>query len=142
MIAVADARVRRAMLLMEQSLASPLSAERLAAAVPISKRQLERLFRTCLGASIQSFGRDLRLCYAVWLMIRARGRLGDIAAQCGFADAPHFSRSFRSAFGAAPSEALREGPEALRLRLDGWWRYGRLAAGGGTAPLGDRRPYS
>ncbi len=146
-IAVADARVRRAMLLIEQNLATPLSAEALAAQVPISKRQLERLFRRRLGVSLQEFGRDLRLCYAVWLMARGTALIGDVAVQCGFADAAHFTRTFRRAFNTTPSDALQRGPEALQRLVDGWWRYGdaarrtdaTLPAGGGV--LADRRPF-
>jgi AraC-like DNA-binding protein len=33
--------------------------------------------------------------------------IGDIAARCGFAEASHFARRFRSAFGFAPSDYRR-----------------------------------
>ena len=134
------------MLLMEQNLSSPPSAEQLAADVAVSKRQLERLFRRDLGVGMQQFGRDLRLSYAVWLMTHAACRISDIAAQCGFADAAHFSRNFRAAFGDTPVAAHRRGGAALQAMLEGWWPYGALprAAAPGGAPrslAADRRPY-
>lgn len=146
-IAVSDARVRRAMLLMEQNLSAPLPAEALAAQVSISKRQLERLFRKELGASLQDFGRDLRLSYAVWMMTRGTGRIGDVAVHCGFADAAHFSRVFRQEFGVTPSAAQRAGATALQQMLDGWWRYRGVPGPRTPTPaplpstLADRRPY-
>ena len=148
MLPVRDRRVRRAMLLMEQNLSSPLDAGQLAIEVAVSKRQLERLFRRDLGVGMQQFGRDMRLSYAVWLMTHASTRISDVAAHCGFADAAHFSRTFRTAFGDSPVAAHRRGPAALQAMLERWWPYGRLleAAGppGAAASLpspGDRRPY-
>ncbi len=123
MLPIRDHRVRRAMLLMEQNLSSPPGVEHLAAGVAVSKRQLERLFRRELGVSLQAFGRDLRLSYAVWLMAHAPGRISDVAAQCGFADAAHFSRTFRGVFGTSPMAAQRRGAEALRALLAQWWPY-------------------
>ena len=151
MLAIRDPRVRRAMLLMEQNLSSPPGVEQLAAGVAVSKRQLERLFRRELGVSLQAFGRDLRLSYAVWLMAHAPGRISDVAAQCGFSDAAHFSRTFRGVFGTSPMAAQRRGAEALRALLAQWWPYGgeampgRAGTDGPLAPSppasADRRPY-
>ncbi len=149
-LAVRDPRVRRAMLMMEQNLSTPPAVETLAAAVAVSSRQLERLFRRELGVSPQAFGRDLRLYYAVWLMVHTPGRLSDVSAQCGFADAAHFSRTFRAAFDAPPAAAQRRGKEALQDMVEQWWRYGAApdTAGRGS-PNGrhvsvsaDRRPYA
>ena len=146
MLPVHDARVRRAMLLMEQNLSSPLQAEQLAAEVAVSKRQLERLFRRHLGVSLQRFGRDMRLHYAVWLMSYASRRISDIAVQCGFADAAHFSRTFRTAFGDTPVAAQRRGAAGLQAMLERWWPYGHLPGASGLPTarnpmLADRRPY-
>ena len=118
----------------------------------MSKRQLERLFRRDLGVGMQRFGRDMRLSYAIWLMTHGNGRVSDIAAHCGFADAAHFSRTFRVAFGDSPVAAHRRGPAALQAMLERWWPYGRLPTAArppatqaplpaSTPALGDRRPY-
>ena len=155
--AVRDVRVRRVMLLMEQNLSTPLRMDELAGAVALSKRQLERLFQGELGVGLQTFGRDLRLSYAVWMMAQERARISDIAAACGFGDAAHFSRVFSRAFAITPSAAQRRGPAALHAMLQSWWRYNveaiaLLAAPATVAPSqveaanrpsrpADRRPY-
>ena len=155
---VQDARVRRAMLLLEQSLAAPPSMEALAAQLAISVRQMERLFRRELGVSPQHFARDLRLSYAAWRMAETRDSLTTIALQCGFADPAHLHRQFRGTFGCAPSAARRLGAASLHRMLAGWWPYASLpsqarppaeerpagreeAATAGSARVGGRRPY-
>ncbi len=149
---VRDPRVRRAMLLMEQNLSKPLPSNDLAAAILVSRRQLERLFRQSLGCSIQKFGRDLRLAYACWLLMAAEARLGDVASQCGFADAAHLSRTFLAELGCRPAVAVKQGAEPFRRRVAAWWPHGSQASIGeapapgghgqvGSTPLSDRRPY-
>lgn len=65
---VHDNRVRRAILMIEQRLSDPLQTSALAAALNVSRRQLERGFREELGMSPSQFGRDLRLRYGFWLL--------------------------------------------------------------------------
>ncbi len=146
MLPVRDQRVRRAMLLMEQNLSSPPSAEQLAADVAVSKRQLERLFRRDLGVGMQQFGRDMRLSYAVWLMTHAAA---------ASATSPPSAASPTPRISAAPSarrsatrrsRRIGAGRAALQAMLEQWWPYGTLprapAPGGAPRSLpADRRPY-
>ncbi len=96
-------RVRRATLLMEQHLASPLSIEEIASRVNISRRQLDRVFRQELGQPPQVFYRALRLEFARHLLSQGKYTVTDVAMECGFSDAAHFSRLFKDAFGHPPS---------------------------------------
>jgi len=117
---VEDMRVRRAILLIEQNLSTPLKVDDISKLVDLSKRQLERVFRKVVGKSIQEFSRDLRLFYGLWLLANSDKTITVVATESGFADISHFNRLFRAAFGTAPSVMRREGPAAMRALLDRW----------------------
>lgn len=102
-----DPRVERAMTLAEQNLADPPSVPRLAHEVGISRRQLERIFRAELGMSPWQYLLSRRLQQGHWLLTETSRTVTDIALACGFADASHFSRHVRRAFGTTP-QVLRE----------------------------------
>ena len=94
----------------EANLADPqLSPASIAAAHFISTRHLHNIFHES-GATVASWIRSQRL-----ERIRRDLRdplhngapVGAVAAQWGFLDAAHFSRSFRDAFGESPSEWRR-----------------------------------
>ncbi len=110
---VSDMRVRRAMLMIEQNLSTPQQVDRIASAVGLSKRQLERIFRTSLGKSIQEYSRDLRLLYGLWLLSNSTKTITAVAAESGFSDISHFNRLFRAAFHVAPSAMRRSGADAV-----------------------------
>ncbi len=105
---VEDNRVRRAMLLIEQNLSVPLSADELAQRVNISRRQLERAFRDQVGLSPQQFSRQLRLRYGFWLLTNSERSITEIGQECGFSDTAHFSRQFRTTFGKTPTDVRNE----------------------------------
>ena len=111
-------RVRRTTLLMEQNLATPLSIEEIADRVNISRRQLDRVFRQELGQPPQVFYRTLRLEFARHLLAQGKYSVTDVAMECGFADAAHFSRLFKEVFGHPPSHEIAQGKNVDALRLD------------------------
>jgi transcriptional regulator GlxA family with amidase domain len=78
---VADARVKRAMLLIEQNLSTPPKVQEIATSVGLSKRQLERLFRKIAGKSIQEFSRDLRVYYGLWLLANTDKSIAVVATE-------------------------------------------------------------
>lgn len=115
---IANERVRRAILLMEQNLADPLSVEEIARRLNVSTRQFERLFRMSTGKSPVAFYRALRLRYGYWMLRNTRRSVTAIAMEAGFADCAHFSRQFREEFNTSPSAvrgaAVAEGaPSAI-----------------------------
>jgi transcriptional regulator GlxA family with amidase domain len=99
-----DLRVRKAMLLMERNLETPLSAEFIARHVGVSVRQLERLFKAELGCSPSVFALRIRLEHARQRLLHSQEPVADIALQSGFVNRSHFARSFRLEFGQTPSE--------------------------------------
>lgn len=108
--AARDDRVRRAVLLMEQNVAEPLSVEAIAGRLHLSSRQLERLFGDAFGVSPAVAYRRLRLGYARRLLQTTRKSVTEIAVEAGFCDGAHFARQFRAHFGAAPRD-MRAGEE-------------------------------
>jgi transcriptional regulator GlxA family with amidase domain len=113
-----EARVRRAMLLLERNLGNPLSPEFVARHVGLGTRQLERLFKAELGTSPAGFALQLRLANAHRLLLGSRVPIGDIALECGFVNRSHFARSVRAAYNKTPSQ-LRQAaagrPTALKM---------------------------
>ncbi len=101
---IADERVRRALLLMEQHLADPLLIADIAVRLQLSTRQLERLFQSVLGMRPAAFYRSLRLKYARWLLDNTERSVTDIALEAGFSDCAHFSRHFKALHGVTPSD--------------------------------------
>ncbi|MCP1200788.1 GlxA family transcriptional regulator [Notoacmeibacter sp. MSK16QG-6] len=97
-----DSRVRRAILLMEQSVSRPMTVDAIALRLKISSRQLERLFRDATGASPASIYRQIRLRHARQLLLMTEKSVTDIAVETGFCDAGHFARQFRAFFGEPP----------------------------------------
>ena len=99
-----DIRVRKAMLLIERNLESPVSAEFMARHVGVSVRQLERLFKADIGCSPTQFALRVRLNHARQLILHGKDSLADVALQTGFVSRSHFAQSFRAEFGMTPSD--------------------------------------
>ncbi|MBB4155654.1 transcriptional regulator GlxA family with amidase domain [Sphingomonas jinjuensis] len=104
---VRDVRVLRAMLAIEQTLATPMDARRVAAVAGVSTRQLARLFQAAVGFSPNAFAGRLRAERARQLVLDSQRTLTDIAMTCGYSDAAHFAREYRRRFGSSPSQERR-----------------------------------
>ena len=109
---VADTRVRRALLLMEQNLSRPLPIAQIAARLELSPRQLERKFHAALGQRPAELYRALRLRYARWLLDTTNRSVTEIALEAGFSDCAHFSRQFKAQHGVAPTLARGKSRDA------------------------------
>lgn len=95
-------RVRRAMVLMEKNITTPLEIAVVARLVDCSSRQLEREFLAETGATPSAYYRNVRLKYAQWLLTTTGLPIYTIAYESGFSDASHFIRHFQQRFGMAP----------------------------------------
>lgn len=104
---VRDSRVRRAMLMIERQLLQPLAVVAIAQEIGTTSRQLSRLFDRELGLSPTAFRDQLRLYRARALVRETRQPMTQIAGECGFADAAHFSRRYRRLFDTTPSADRR-----------------------------------
>ncbi|SDE68453.1 GlxA family transcriptional regulator [Limimaricola pyoseonensis] len=125
-----DSVVRRAILIMEQTLDAPISLEDLASRLGISPRHLSRRFTESLGQSPSRYYRFLRVRYGAWRLVHSTERVSEVATEAGFSDASHFLREFKQVYGTTPAR--------YRKALDGARRGapGGGQGGGGSAPAG------
>jgi transcriptional regulator GlxA family with amidase domain len=90
---------------METHVANPLELKALAKISGTSPRQLTRLFLANVGATPIAFGRTIRLEKARNLLQTAALSISDIALMTGFSSSAHFSSSYSTKYGIAPSKA-------------------------------------
>jgi AraC family transcriptional activator of tynA and feaB len=99
-------RVRSALTFVELSLfESGLTASAVAAAQGISRRRLDSLFLSALGAPVTAHIWNRRLALAATFLLdphRADQTIAQIAHAAGFANPAHFTRAFKRRFGGAP----------------------------------------
>jgi transcriptional regulator GlxA family with amidase domain len=102
-----DALVRRALLIMQQSIEAPLSISRVVAQLGVGRRRLERRFREALGLTPLAADRLIRVDQARRLLLTTDRSATRIAADTGFCDLPHMIRVFRAVEGSTP-DAFRK----------------------------------
>jgi AraC-like DNA-binding protein len=89
----------------------PLTARDAAMRLGISERYVRQLLEET-GFTFTEHVRERRLLNALRMLGDprfARLKIGDIAQECGFADATYFNRVFRRRFGETPSDARKNG---------------------------------
>jgi AraC-like DNA-binding protein len=80
-----------------------------AAAMGVSKRYLTKLFERD-GSSVTRYLLEQRLARAKRILTSGGGahlRISDVAWQCGFVNAAHFSTAFKKQFGVSPTDVQR-----------------------------------
>jgi AraC-like DNA-binding protein len=103
-----------------------LSLEELADAAGLSITHFSQMFRQSTGQSPHQFVLHRKLERANE-MLRAEGRVLDVAVACGFKSQQHFARVFRSVCGASPTEYRQEFAHRDHVGLRGHC-YARLVA--------------
>ncbi|MBE3027498.1 AraC family transcriptional regulator [Janthinobacterium sp. BJB1] len=106
-LALADARVQRALDRVDALLSGKVSAAAVAEAAHLSLSQLERLFSAQLGLPVRRLVLWRRLRLAIRFILLGSS-LTEAAHGAGFADAAHFSRTMRSLFGVRADRSLRQ----------------------------------
>jgi Transcriptional regulator containing an amidase domain and an AraC-type DNA-binding HTH domain len=108
-LAVSDRLIRQALAYMEQHYRRSIGAGEIASELGVSRRTLELRFRKALSTSPKDRLIEIRLNKAKNLLEQGREPIESIAALTGFCHAPHFSKSFKRAYGLSPSKyrALR-----------------------------------
>jgi AraC-like DNA-binding protein len=131
-----DARVARTALRLSHGAAHATDTLALARLEGVTRRQLERDFRSRLGLSPGAFARVARFQRAA-AAVSAGASIADSAALHGYADQAHLTRSFKLYSGLTPRElaqqGARPGRELLRAGLAGRVCLLDLPAPGATA---------
>jgi AraC family transcriptional regulator len=102
-----DGRVRRAVEMIHERYAEPLSIDDLARAAHMSRYHFSRVFRAHTGKSPYRYLIDVRMTRAAHLLRAKRCGVTEAAFSVGCADLGRFGRMFRSIHGVRPSEYLR-----------------------------------
>lgn len=104
-----DTVVRKAMLLLEQSLQACSTIAEVCKPLGIGRRQLERRFQKDVGLSPSEYRLKLRMERAKWLLQNTDLDILEVGLGCGFQTGAHFSRTVRQELGATPTEVRATG---------------------------------
>ncbi len=102
----------------EENWNTTLDIEALTAVTGGSARSIFTAFRAARGISPMAFAKSVRLRHARDLLQRpdASTAVIGVSFQCGFHNAGHFARDYRSAFGELPSATLMNAKRTRRAR--------------------------
>ncbi len=103
-----DPRIRDAMRLVRRDPAAPLSVGSLARRVAMSPSHFAHRFREVARMSPMRFVKNVRLQQARLLMVQGGLRASEAALEVGYASPSHFTRDFKSHYGASPAAYARE----------------------------------
>lgn len=119
--AVSDSRVGQALsYIAEHYSNSTLSVDGVAGAVGMSRRHLERSFRTATGCTLHDHITKRRMQEASRLLrTHQRAKVSDIAELVGLSRAGSFFRTFRRFFGESPKVHRECATRVAATRLDG-----------------------
>jgi transcriptional regulator GlxA family with amidase domain len=90
--------------LMENNIEEPLTSEQIADLVYISRRQLERLFKSHLKTMPARHYLKIRLNRAQHLLQTSSKSIVQIGLTCGFSSGPHFSSAYKTCYQTTPRQ--------------------------------------
>ncbi len=96
-------KLAHAIELMMSNVECPLSTDRIADQVRLSRRQMERLFTKHCGKTLQRYYLELRLNHARYLIVQTGMPLLQISIASGFSSQSHFSTRYKDYFNSTPS---------------------------------------
>lgn len=97
-----DARVRKALDILERTNFKPIPLADLAALVGLGPSRLEHIFKRELHASIREHRLQQRMQRAAELIASTDERISVIAWSLSFTDAANFSHAFKARYGVSP----------------------------------------
>jgi len=104
---LAPGSLRRVIDFIEADLSRAFTIEELAKVAGVSSRHFIRAFRESAGQTPLRYVYDLRLERAKEFLLNSRRTATEVALDCGFSHAQHFSTAFKKATGLTPSDFRR-----------------------------------
>lgn len=84
-----------------------LNTAAIAGSASVSESECLRCFRSTIGTTPIQYLKQYRLQQAARLLAETHWKVSDIAVRCGFQDMSYFTKAFREAMGAVPTEYRR-----------------------------------
>lgn len=109
-LGVQNTRILSIIEMMEANLSEPLTLVDIAEGAGLSRRQIERLFRSHMGRSPARYYLEIRLDRARHLLLQSTLPVVEVAIACGFISASHFSKCYRELYGRSPLQERTERP--------------------------------
>lgn len=100
--AIEDPEVLRAVVFMRQNAYRPLTVDKVAQAVPMSRRSLERKFHHHFGRTPLEEISRLRLARAKQLLVQTDKSIAEVAEACGYRTPEYLATRFRRSMGITP----------------------------------------
>jgi AraC-like DNA-binding protein len=100
--------LQQAVALLDGSFAEGIEVDEVARRVGVSASRLSHVFRAQFGRSVGMYLRDLRVGAAARALRETEEPIAAIAADCGFSDQAHLSRTFRAQHGTTPMAYRRQ----------------------------------
>ena len=97
-------RIRQMLQFISENYAEPLTMQDIADSALISESECLRCFRSTIGRSPIQYLKKYRILKASELLTSTEEKIGDVAADCGFADPSYFNRAFKAEKGITPKE--------------------------------------
>ena len=107
-LAVPDEQVANAMRYMQVHACDPMRVQDMMSSLGVSRRTLEKRFRTLIGRTLHDEIRRLQFERARQLLSETDMKIPQIATKCGFRDPKRFTTLFRVEFGAPPVTFRRD----------------------------------
>ncbi len=116
-----SSRVNRAILMMREQFAQPLSTVDVARTVGLSERHFRRQFHDTLGITPYEFLLQTRLQHACRQLLQTNKTITDIAHESGFSDHSAFTKMFHERMDITPSayrqRRVEEGKDHMRAAV-------------------------
>ncbi|KPD12296.1 GlxA family transcriptional regulator [Phaeobacter sp. 11ANDIMAR09] len=100
-----------------ENIENPVSMTKVARAIGISTRNLERSFKEATGQSPLQYYRKMRMKQARQLVLFTNDSIAQVAIMVGYSSSGTFRRHYREAFGATPRDE-RKAQDSFRVEFE------------------------